>query len=81
MDLSMTFKAMFQQGEIINIITMGVIFILILFILSKLDRFDKVSDNNTRTNNQPALAAVRTGDTPEITAAISAAVNEYRKNK
>jgi Na+-transporting methylmalonyl-CoA/oxaloacetate decarboxylase gamma subunit len=81
MDLSMTLHSMLQQGDIINLICMGVIFSLIVFILTKLDRFDKVADN-ARPNSQPALAAVHNaGDQSEITAAISAAVNEYRKNK
>ena len=82
MNLSTTLMEMLQQGSIINLVSMGVIFCLIIFILSKLDRFEKAADNNARGNNQPALAAVNnTGDHSEVTAAISAAVYEYRKNK
>ena len=80
MDLTMTIKEMFQQGDIVNLLFTGIIFCLIVFILTKLDRFDKAADNNTR-NSQPALTAAHAGDQSEVTAAISAAVNEYRKNK
>ena len=82
MTLSMTLMEMLQQGSVVNLLFMGVIFCLIVFVLSKLDRFDKATDNNTRTNTQPALAvAHNTGDSSEVTAVISAAVNEYRKTK
>jgi len=82
MNLAMTIKEMFQQGDIINMLCVGVIFCFIIFILSKLDRFDKATDNNARGSGQPVLTtAHNAGDNSEITAAISAAVNEYRKNK
>ena len=61
---------------------MVVIFGLMVYLFSKIGNDVVAVDNVSGKNNQAALSQVqKTGDSSEITAVISAAVNEYRKNK
>ena len=82
MNLSITIMEMLNQRDVFNLVCIGIVFCLMIFVISRLDRFEKAAENNVRGSSQPAYAAAQNaGDQSEVTAAISAAVSEYRKNK
>jgi len=80
--MTVTLIEMLQQGDILRLLGMVVIFGLMVYLFSKIGNDVVAVDNVSGKNNQAALSQVqKTGDSSEITAVISAAVNEYRKNK
>lgn len=75
----MTIMEMFQQGMVSHLIIMGILFILMGIMISaiggEISKMQKKAVNDSTVNNSNV-----TEDMPAITAAITAAINEYRKN-
>jgi Na+-transporting methylmalonyl-CoA/oxaloacetate decarboxylase gamma subunit len=76
----MTIMQMLQEGMVLNLIGMGVLFVLMGMMLSaiggKKNSQPDVSSSSAakqKTDNMPTQTGF------EVTAAITAAVNEYRK--
>jgi len=67
----MTLMQMIQQGAVWHLVGMGAIFGLMVFLLNA------IGGKLVAPKDQPQ----KSYDMPAVTAAISAAVNEYRKNK
>jgi len=79
----MTIFDMLGQSGVLTLLGMGVVFGFLIIMVIAITGTGKVIGNFVREKNvQPAVSTVqKAGDTSAITAAISAAVNEYRKNK
>ena len=76
--LSLTLKQMLDQGNVFHLIGMGIIFIVMIFLISKIGK--GVAAKFAGENQVITSAAISTGNNA-VTAAIVAAVNEFRKNK
>jgi len=73
----MTIMEMIQQGMVSHLIIVGILFVLMGVMISKID----VAKTTTAKEVPADTAAVqKTSNMPAVTAAITAAVNEYRKN-
>jgi len=66
-----------NQGSILHMIIMGAIFVLMAVMISKIGNGVSAKSAVER-KAQPIAASVKTGDA--VTAAITAAISEYRKN-
>ncbi|MDR1839565.1 MAG: OadG family protein [Treponema sp.] len=79
----MTIFDMLEQSGILTLLGMGVVFSFLLIMVIFITTVGKIINaSNLNNNAAPAVSAVqKTGDDAAVTAAISAAVNEYRKNK
>jgi len=73
----MTLIEMLNQGNVFNLVSMGVIFLLMIIMISALGR-GVMGKATAEKEEQPAAAAGRTQN-DVITAVITAAINEYRK--
>jgi len=81
MTITTTIQDMFIQSDFIDLIIMGVVFILMVVMLVRLGRGVEAKFANERPAPPPvASAAAASSQNDAVTAAISAAVNEYRKN-
>jgi oxaloacetate decarboxylase gamma subunit len=82
----MTINEMLAQSGILTLLGMGVVFgflIILVFIISQFGRIINSGDKN-KTETAPAVQTSAVSNAPaadnaQVTAAISAAVNEYRK--
>jgi len=71
----MTIMEMLQQGEVIRLIGMGIIFIFWIILLNAVGNKPVPKD----TNSSHVQTEQKTGTNPAVIAAITAAVKEYRK--
>ena len=71
----MTLFDMIQQGDVFHLIGMGVLFVLMVLMINAIG--SGKSPAKTVPQAQPVQ---KSGNAGEVTAAITAAVNEYRKN-
>jgi len=77
---------MLQQSGILTVLGMGIVFSFLIIMVIVINLFGKII--NTKISNKDDALPVKanipapsdTVNKPEITAAISAAVTEYRKN-
>jgi len=82
----MTIIEMLQQSGILAILGMGIVFLFLIIMVLVINLFGKII--NSRISDKDDIFPVKanipapsgTVNKPEITAAISAAVSEYRKN-
>ena len=72
----MTIMEMVEQGSIWHLAGMVFLFILWAIMINKIGKTEKPAEKDIQHDNS---AAQRSGTSPAITAAITAAVNEYRK--
>ena len=84
----MTILEMLAQSGVLTLLGMGIVFgflIILVVVISQFGRFsEKNPDKMTVQTGLSAKAAVPVpvaGNNAQVTAAISAAVNEYRKSK
>ena len=79
----MTIFEMLEQSGILTMLGMGVVFSFLIIMIFAISLMGKIIGRFVRTRDvQPVVSAVqRMGNDAAVTAAISAAVNEYRKNK
>jgi len=75
----MTLAEMFASGNAVQLIIMGVIFIVMILLLSMLGNGIAARYADKEKTSAPAPVATRTGNNDAVTAAITAAVNEYKK--
>jgi len=76
----MTLMEMFISRDVFQLITMLVIFLLMIYLLTKLGKGVEARYAAEKDKQVPAAAAAaRTGNNDAVTAAITAAVNEYKK--
>jgi len=68
---------MFIQGSILHLVGMGAVFILMIIMLSAIGKGVTAASAGIKTNQPIVSAAEKTNDA--VIAAITAAVNEYRK--
>ena len=72
----MTIAEMFQQGMIFHLIGMGILFIMMVIMISAIGGWKKAADSGS-----PLSKSQKTTQSGlEVTAAITAAVKEYKKN-
>ena len=82
----MTIFEMLQQSGILTVLGMGIVFSFLIIMVIVIDQFGKII--NIKVQKKDDVLPVKTdlpvpSDTatrPEVIAAISAAVTEYRKN-
>jgi len=74
---SMTLLEMVNQGSILNIIGMIIIFILMILMISKIGNGVFLKFDAEKKNQPVVSSVVKAGD--GVTAAIIAAIHEYRK--
>jgi len=82
----MTIIEMLQQSGILTVLGMGIVFFFLIIMVIVIGQFGKII--NTKILNTDDVLPVKadvpapsdTATRPEIIAAISAAVTEYRKN-
>jgi len=79
----MTIFDMLEQSGVLTLLGMGIVFSFLLIMVVCISLAGKVINALGLNNNAaPAVSTVqKTGNDAAVTAAISAAVNEYRKNK
>ncbi|MCL2185921.1 MAG: sodium pump decarboxylase subunit gamma [Treponema sp.] len=70
----MTIMEMLQQGEVFRLIGMGIIFIFWVILLNAVGNKPVPKDTNSSHVQEQ-----KTGTSPAVIAAITAAVKEYRK--
>ena len=71
--MSITLTQMIQQGSVLRLIGMAVLFVIIGFLINAIgSKKDAAPD--------AVLAPAAAGNMGAVTAAISAAVSEYKKN-
>ena len=70
--MSITLSQMFQQGDVFHLIGMAILFVLAGVMINAI---------GSRKDGMPEAASAQAGkgNTGSVTAAISAAVNQYRK--
>ena len=73
----MTILEMVNQGSILNIIGMVIIFILMIAMISKIGKGVSLKFDTEKSKKTVVSAAGNVGD--GVTAAIIAAIHEYRK--
>jgi len=80
MTITTTIQDMFIQSDFIDLIIMGVVFILMIVMLVRIGSGVEARSANEKPAPPPvASAAAASSQNDAVTAAISAAVNEYRK--
>jgi oxaloacetate decarboxylase gamma subunit len=72
---------MLEQSAILTILGMAVVFIFLWIMIVCVNLVSKAIHNLGLDKDVQEPPAVRSGTPPQVTAAISAAVNEYRKNE
>jgi oxaloacetate decarboxylase gamma subunit len=81
----MTILEMLEQSAILTVLGMAVVFVFLWIMIVCVNLAGKAIHKlglDKDIQQPPAsLPAQRTGTSPQVTAAISAAVNEYRKNE
>jgi len=79
----MTIFDMLEQSGALTVLGMGIVFSFLLIMVIAITAVGKVINALGLNNNAaPVVSTVqKTGNDAAVTAAISAAVNEYRKNK
>ncbi|MCL2809665.1 MAG: OadG family protein [Treponema sp.] len=75
--MSLTLMEMINQGSVLHLIGMGIIFALMIILISALGK--GIVKKFANENEAISPAAAKTGD--GVIAAITAAVTEYRKTK
>ena len=78
----MTIMEMAAQGDFMQLIMMGIIFIVMIMLLSLLGKgiaARSAADKDKQASASAAPVATRTGNNDAVTAAITAAINEYKK--
>jgi len=82
----MTIIEMLGQSVVLTVLGMGVVFgflIVLVFVISFIGKLVNVGGPNQDvivSNNPASQIRQGTGNNPQITAAITAAVNEYQKS-
>jgi len=76
----MTLMQMIEQGAFLQIAGLCALFIAWIMMINNIGRAGKAAIQNAAAAPESSANA-RAADMPAITAAITAAVNEYRKNK
>jgi len=79
MTITTTIQDMFFQSDFINLIIMGVVFILMVVMLVRIGRGVEARSANEKSAPSPVASSAASSQNEAVTAAISAAVNEYRK--
>ena len=82
--MTYSISEMFQFGMTFHLIFMGIIFILMIFLLSAIGGRKETVKEIKIAPSSPSIdsnANRQFQSESEVTAAISAAVNEYKKNK
>ena len=75
----MTLMEMFASGDVFQLTMMGIIFIAMVLLLFMLGKGIAARSAEKDKQIPSAHAVVNTGNRDAVTAAIAAAVNEYRK--
>jgi len=68
---------MIEQGDVLKLVIMGILFVLMGILISSIGK-----GKGAVKETQPSASgqvSVKAGNMPAVTAAITAAVNEYRK--
>ena len=76
----MTIIEMLQQSGILTLLGMGIVFIFLFILVLVISQFGRIINRNIPDKNGVLPVLSDTANKPEIVAAISAAVTEYRKN-
>ena len=81
----MTISEMFAQSGVLTILGMGVVFLFLIIMICSISVVCRIINALGKDKNLAAAAAVSPGisgsaKAGEITAAITAAINEYRKD-
>jgi len=78
----MTIFEMLGQSGVLALLGMGVVFLFLFILVIVVSRVGKIiqAAEAAKNANRPAAGETANPKTPQITAAIIAAVNEYRKN-
>jgi|TergutMp193P3_1026864.scaffolds.fasta_scaffold03447_4 oxaloacetate decarboxylase gamma subunit len=78
----MTIFDMLEQSGVLTLLGMGVVFGFLIILIFAISATGKIINRSVNEREvQPAVSSVqKTGTDQGVTAAISAAVNEYRKN-
>ncbi|MCL2276983.1 MAG: sodium pump decarboxylase subunit gamma [Treponema sp.] len=77
MSISMTMIDMINQGNVFQLLIMGVLFILVVIMLVRIGKgIDALYNKPAENTSHPAAAITSDG----VTAAIAAAVKQYKKN-
>lgn len=83
----MTIMEMLGQSGILTFLGMGVVFIFLIIMIIVIGQTGKIINKNETKKvnigsaNQITLVSTGTDDNSSTTAAISAAINEYRKSQ
>jgi len=72
---------MLQQSGILTLLGMGIVFSFLIIMVIIISLFGKFVNTRGVAENNALPASSGTVNRPEITAVISAAVNEYRKDE
>jgi len=77
----MTLTKMIAQGDVFQLIMMGIIFIAMIILLSLLGKgiAARSAADKDKQVSAPASVVTKTGNNDAVTAAITAAINEYKK--
>ena len=75
----MTLIQMVEHGMVWQLVAMGALFVLMGIMLSNIGNGVTAKFAGEKENNPDSSTAAKTGDLSAVTAAITAAVNEYRK--
>jgi oxaloacetate decarboxylase gamma subunit len=77
----MTIFDMLGQSGALTLLGMGVVFSFLIIMVFAITGMGKIINRAVREKESPAVSTVQsTGTDAGVTAAISAAVNQYRKN-
>jgi len=80
MTITITIQEMLNQSDIFNLVIMGVIFVLMIVMLIRLGKGVEAKFANEKPAPPRVVSATAASSQNEaVTAAITAAVNEYRK--
>ncbi|MDR0322553.1 MAG: sodium pump decarboxylase subunit gamma [Treponema sp.] len=74
----MTINEMLIQGNVLNLFIMGIIFVIMIILISIIG--NGIAARSAGDKEQPAAPSIQRAGNDAVTAAISAAVNEHRKN-
>jgi len=77
----MTIFDMLGQSGVLTVLGMGIVFSFLIIMIITITIVGKIIGKFVRQDVQPASSAVQRTGNAGVTAAIGAAVNEYRKNK
>ena len=75
----MTLAEMFNQGMYLHLAFMAVIFVVMVFLINAIGGKKTAVDSTAAVSASISIDS-KTGNMPAITAAITAAVKEYKKN-